>query len=415
MGLFGQQAQQTSGKLAEQKASADGLRAAIQALNDVQRAGLGGMIGFEASIDAAGKAARDNAGSLNMVNGQLDLNSPKAQAAAAALNDLAAKTDEAAAASRESTGSWTGAIQVYERGRAQLIKSAQAMGLTKTEAAALADQILKIPDKTTRVKMDKEDAEAGLRSFNAAVKKTPGAKSVTLKTLSKGAETILESFGLKVKRLPDGSVKITTLNGQALKGVKDVEGALGRLPKSRKINITISHFTKRTVRNITEYQTKYLTGRSQHDIVGATGGLYTGTGFKHRGKGYAGGGMVDGPGTGTSDSVFAPWLSAREFVVNAKQTAEHLPLLRTINDGTLNARGPALADGGMAGMNVGRSITRSTRSSTSATPTVINQYMTLKMENTGVIGSQMELDNWLAKSLDNLHRTNRLPASLRRS
>ncbi|NJA59408.1 hypothetical protein HC023_25675, partial [Streptomyces sp. NEAU-H3] len=102
MGLFGQQALATKTKLDAQKASADGLRQSIQALNDVNRSSLGGMIGFEQAIADAGKAAKKNAGALTMSGGQLNLNSEKARTAATALNDLAAKTDEAATAARES-------------------------------------------------------------------------------------------------------------------------------------------------------------------------------------------------------------------------------------------------------------------------------------------------------------------------
>ena len=56
----------------------------------------------------------------------------------------------------------------------------------------------------------------------------------------------------------------------------------------------------------------------------------------------AGGGVLSGPGTGTSDSI--PMLgSAGEYVVNARSTAEHLPLLEAINSGTILRR----ADGGI--------------------------------------------------------------------
>lgn len=44
------------------------------------------------------------------------------------------------------------------------------------------------------------------------------------------------------------------------------------------------------------------------------------------------GGMISGPGTGTSDSILAR-LSNGEFVVNARATAENLPLLTAINNG----------------------------------------------------------------------------------
>lgn len=49
-------------------------------------------------------------------------------------------------------------------------------------------------------------------------------------------------------------------------------------------------------------------------------------------RGYAPGGLIRGPGTGTSDSILAR-LSTGEFVINAASTARFLPLLRAINDG----------------------------------------------------------------------------------
>ncbi|MFN3627502.1 MAG: hypothetical protein ACK4S3_06445, partial [Parvibaculum sp.] len=50
------------------------------------------------------------------------------------------------------------------------------------------------------------------------------------------------------------------------------------------------------------------------------------------------------PGTGTSDSILAR-VSAGEFVVNAKSTAKHLPVLEAINKGGL----PGFAAGGRIG------------------------------------------------------------------
>jgi hypothetical protein len=237
MGLFGAQAQQVQAKLDAQKRSTDGLRQSIQALNDVNRQGLGGMIGFEAAIDAAAKAAQENAGVLDMTGGKLNLSGEKARAAATALQDLASKTDEAAASARESGSSWETVNGIYTRGRDALIRNAQAMGLSRKEAGQLADQILRIPDKTSKVRMNKEDAERDLNAFNAAVKRSPGSKSVTLKTLSKAAEQILESFGLKVKRLPNGSITVTAKTGAALSGVRNVKGAVDSL-RSKSITIT---------------------------------------------------------------------------------------------------------------------------------------------------------------------------------
>ncbi|MBE8471062.1 hypothetical protein IQ210_08800 [Streptomyces sp. 3R004] len=158
-GLFGAEAQKVQAKLDAQKQSADGLRQSIQALNDIQRTGLGAMNAFEQSIDDTSKAARENAGALSMSHGELDLNSAKARAAESALRDLAGKTDAATAAAREQGKSWEYVNGIYSRGREEFIKSAQAMGLTKKEAAQLADQILQIPDKTTLLKGDVTDLD----------------------------------------------------------------------------------------------------------------------------------------------------------------------------------------------------------------------------------------------------------------
>lgn len=336
MGLFGQQAVDTKAKLDQQKASADGLRQSIQALNDINRQALGGMIGFEASIDAAAKAAQENAGSLRMVNGELDVNSPKAQAAATALSDLGAKTDAATAAAREGGASWEKVNGIYSRGRGELVKYAQQMGLSKSEAEQLADSILNIPDKKSmQLDMRKEDAQRDLEAFNAAVKRSPGSKSVTLKTLSKAAEQILENFGLKVKRLPDGSVKVTAATGGALTGIRNVQAALNSL-KSKSLYVTTYYRAVGKQAASGSPEARRMTG-------GATGGRYGGSSFRTN---YDTGGRVQGPGTGTSDDVFAPWLSNGEWVIKAASVAKYGDrFLSMVNDGTLKP-GPAFAKGG---------------------------------------------------------------------
>ena len=66
--------------------------------------------------------------------------------------------------------------------------------------------------------------------------------------------------------------------------------------------------------------------------------------------GKASGGAVWGRGTGTSDSIKA-WLSNGEFVINARQTAKHRPILEAINSGLpAFAGGGAVDSMGMAGL-----------------------------------------------------------------
>jgi hypothetical protein len=82
----------------------------------------------------------------------------------------------------------------------------------------------------------------------------------------------------------------------------------------------------------------------------AGGGTVSGAEWLAAGQGLgplaarADGGIIRGPGTGTSDSIVAR-VSHGEYVVRAAATAKHLPLLEAINAGTF----PRFADGGLVG------------------------------------------------------------------
>ncbi|CAM5617042.1 hypothetical protein SALBM135S_05880 [Streptomyces alboniger] len=310
MGLFGAQAQQVQAKLDAQKRSTDGLRQSIIALNEVNRAALEGRAGLEASIDAAAKLTTSHASALRMVNGELDLNSPKARDAAGALTDLARKTEGAVTASRESGRSWSYARGQYERGRAALIRSAEAMGLTRAQAQRLAGQILKTPNKTAYLRGNLQDLQAKLAAAKQKLRTVPDSRKAAIRA-----------------------------------DIRDLQEKI-RLAKG-----AIASVKGKTV-GIGVYTTNYIrTVRSGSNVPpmlrrpkGATGGQYTGSSFRTH---YATGGPVEGPGTGTSDDVFAPWLSAGEFVIKAKSVAKYgIAFLHALNEGRLGAGG---ADGSMAG------------------------------------------------------------------
>ncbi|MEU2181228.1 hypothetical protein [Streptomyces thermolilacinus] len=307
MGLFGTQAQAVQRQLDAQKASADGLRQSIQALNDANRAALGGMIGFEAAIDTAAKTARDNAGALSMTNGQLDLNSEKSRTAASALTDLAAKTDEATAAARESGASWSTVNGVYERGRQQLIASAQQMGLTRKQAEALAAQILRTPDKTALLKGDMSDLQAKLTHAKNQLSRVPDSRRAEIRAR-----------------------------------IAQLEAAIA---KARQYILGVDGMTAHT----------YV--YTNHIVNNATGEAR-----KRRGGGaghYATGGLVRGPGTATSDSV--PIMASRgEYVVRAAAVNRvGVDALDALNSGRL---GPGSLAG--AGADAGRGLAAGMSSST---------------------------------------------------
>ncbi|MEU2510572.1 phage tail protein [Streptomyces syringium] len=292
-GLFGEQAMATSQKLAAQKASADGLRQSVQALNDVHRAALGGMIGFEAAIDAAAEAARQNAGVLTMSGGQLDLNGAKARTAAAALQDLGTKTDQAASSARESGASWDSVSAILERGRSSLISSAQAMGLSSSEARRLARSIIDIPNKTTYVKGNLQDLEAKLAAAKSELRSVPDSRRAEVRARIDQLQAAVNSARAALNSVQSKTVFINT------------------------------------------YHTDYVsTVRSAQ--FGIPGDLLL----------RASGGPIRGPGTGTSDDV--PVMASNgEYMVRAMAVQKYgTPFLDAINSGTLQtfAKGGKISD-----------------------------------------------------------------------
>ncbi|MBN3556887.1 D-alanyl-D-alanine carboxypeptidase family protein [Sphingomonas yabuuchiae] len=84
----------------------------------------------------------------------------------------------------------------------------------------------------------------------------------------------------------------------------------------------------------------------QKAILSALPGVGKFLGFAEGGevKGHAAGGLITGPGTGTSDDILS-WLSNGEFVMTAAATRRYLPMLKAMNDNKL----PAFANGGPVG------------------------------------------------------------------
>lgn len=316
-GLFGAAAQATQAKLDAQKASADGLRQSIQALNDANRAGLGGMIGFEAAIDAAAKAAKDNAGALSMSHGVLDLNSEKARNAASALQDLAGKTDAAATSARESGSSWATVNGIYARGRDKLIESAQAMGLTASQAKTLASQILQIPDKTARVKGNIEDLVQKVQAAKASLANVPASKRSRIQA---DITDLLRKLAM-ARAAQDGI-------------------------HSKSVTYTANYRVVRSGGSSTAYS-----GSGGHQFE-ATGGLLrraSGGSLQH----FDEGGSIQGPGGPMSDSILATFASGAmarvsntEYVVQAAAVRKYgVNFLNALNNGRLKVAG--FASGGL--------------------------------------------------------------------
>ncbi|MFD8404670.1 hypothetical protein ACFV1G_08300 [Streptomyces anulatus] len=290
MGLFGQQALAVQSKLEASKASADGLAQSINALSNAALMARGGIRGMEAAIDAAAEAFKKNGKTL-------DENTEKGRANNQALDDVANSTIKAAESARQSGASWGAVNKIYDRGRAALIRSAGAMGLNRNEAKALADQILRTPNKTAKLKGNLEDLEAKLSSAKAKLKSVPDSRQAKVRAEISDLQRKIGQAKYALSTLRDKSVTVTT----------------------RYVTVGDSSAARR---------------------AGSHGSQLK----------YAGGGPIEGPGTSTSDSI-PIWASRGEFMVKAASVAKYgVSFLKAVNDGTLNLRSASAGAGGGGGL-----------------------------------------------------------------
>jgi hypothetical protein len=331
MGIFGQASLDTQAKLDAQKNAADGLRSSIIALNDVNRSAYDAQIGFEASLDSLTASFKEHGATLNLDTEAGRANGTAMSTAAKAQDELIAS----GLAAGDSLGSMT---KKSDELRTTMMRLAtDAFDGNKKKAREYVNELLGVPSEIkTLIKAEKDQAVAGLKEVEAAIQRTPGAKSIKVDTLNGAAIKALEAVGFKTKQLPDGRTEVSTKNGQAIGSIAAVAKALRNLNGK-----TATTWTYHNVKT-TYINSLAKPGQSVHDVVGATGGLFTGSSFRH---GYADGGPVRGPGTGTSDDVFAPWLSNGEFVM--KKTAVDRygeRFLQLLNEGRLDM--PRFAKGG---------------------------------------------------------------------
>jgi TP901 family phage tail tape measure protein len=312
MGAFGQAAVDTQKSLDAEAMSAKGLEQSVMALNAVHRGAFDAETAFQQAISDSAKAVKDNGRTL-------DIHTDSGRRNREMLSQLSAKTEEYIDKMNKEHFSADKVNKVYGEGRKVLIDRAMAMGKNRQEAEKLADQLLK-PPPAIKFKVDKKAATADIKAFNAAVKKSPGSKSVTLKALSKSGEKVLEAFGFKVKHLKNGQVQIIAKDGQAIGVISNVNSAMNALDGKTATTYVITKTSTSNAGNVFHESGHY-----------ASGGLV---------RRYADGGRIEG-GSGTQDDV--PLLAmGGEYIVNKRQTAKYRSLLEAINED----RVPHFAKGG---------------------------------------------------------------------
>lgn len=296
-----------AGATNQETSAINGLIAATNKLNEANLSRLDKKAALEQSIDDATKSYKGLTHALKMHNGQLDLGTQKARDAYNAVSGIAKAGNDLGKSLSDQKASWQDQIANWNESTTAITRALTAMGLGKQQAAELAASMLQIPNVAPKIKADITDLQSKLNTAKAELKNVPDSRKAQVKA-----------------QIADLQRKLA----QARSALKSLDGA------------TANTYINNTTRNKTINETIYHTSGSLHDVVGgATGGMFTGSGFKH---GFASGGKVTGPGTGTSDDIPAPWLSNGEFVMREAAVRKYGErFMQAINSGRLKVTGYA--------------------------------------------------------------------------
>ena len=305
MGLFGEQAVSTQKALDGEAQSAKGLEQSIMALNAVHRGAFDAETAFQQAISDASKAVKENGKSL-------DVHSEAGRKNRDVLSSLAAKTEDLVDKKLKEKVAWKDVDATYKEGRRALIATAVAMGDTKKQAEQLADQILKAPKaQTTKFKGDIKDLQSKIATAKEKLKHATPSQTAKIKgniadLQRKIAAAQAAIWGLKGRTI---TVQVRTAG---IAAAQAAIAALGGIP-------AMPHAMGGLVRR-------------------ASGGPV---------QAFPGGGLVEGPGTPTSDSITAlmgsgaaAQVSDTEYVVRSAAVKKYgVPLLDALNAGRLKLAG----------------------------------------------------------------------------
>jgi hypothetical protein len=319
----------------------------VQSLKDAMRELNADNLSFFDAQTRAGEAVDKMTESFKENGATLDASTEKGQknrdsvsGVAKAHNDLI-ESAEKSGTSLEKVSKRTGEL------REQMIANVMETGRGREAAEAYVNALIGTPESVkTFIDLQKDAALEGMAAVKQAFVDQPGKKTITVDAMNDQALEALRAVGFKVERLPNGKVKVTTFNADALSDIAAVNLAMNNLDGKTANTYTYHHV--RTIGLAAAAAGIAALGNpasAQALLGGASGGLADSLPR----RGFAGGGatgrVLNGPGTKTSDSLIAR-LSRGEFVMQAKAVDMYGPdFMRAVNAGILEF--PGFAGGGV--------------------------------------------------------------------
>jgi hypothetical protein len=240
------------------------------------------------------------------------------------------------------------------RDKARIAAQLQAMATQANAAAGLGENVVTAEQR----KRIEEVADAyGKASDAIARAKVAGGISFGQQTGMFSPEDVAIAHQLR-EIYPDVATAMASVEAQAMRTNNAMQGISATMSSSmtsgfadildgtKSVSQGFADMGRTIVRAIEEAIIKLLIVQPLMRMLGGAMGGMAGGGAGIIGGllGFADGGFVSGPGGPRTDSIPAR-LSNGEFVVNARATAEHRPLLDAIN----SDRVPRFADGGVVG------------------------------------------------------------------
>lgn len=328
----------------------EGLREGYEGNNDGLREYVNGLVEANGTVNTQTENGRNL---LDVLSRQKELTLTNAQAAydsalaTSTSNDAEVRKAEATAA----------ASQVVKDSRDRFLEQADAIGLSATNAATLADHYGLLPETVSvaisnpgmlsaletskaigdqlavidgdhKIHVDSltEEAQTKLKALGFSIDQNAKDHTFTIAADDEEAKAILDNLQLPGNKIITVDMRLNQLGmtDEAFAGLKAAFAAAANAPGAQQ---RLDDIRAQQAAASAEYNADPEKWRREHPAPGK-----------------AEGGYITGQGTGTSDSI-ATRLSNGEFVVKAIQTAKHRALLESINNGE-----DGYAEGGLVGI-----------------------------------------------------------------
>lgn len=197
--------------------SIDDIVKSLKDLQDVNVSAIEAESAFQAAIDDAHDAVKDNTeglnaqtDALNATKDSFDLGTEAGRNATAGMLDIADAAKQSAAALFEQTGSQDTATGALQKGRDALAQALGQYGITGDAAQAYIDTVLGTPENwATQFVAQTGDATGNVNRFREVITRIPGSKNFRVVAATGDAQLTIDNF---IRQNDGRVVRIRTVN-----------------------------------------------------------------------------------------------------------------------------------------------------------------------------------------------------------